>query len=67
MTIPLVAGEVDPSWPKDPLTKEKEDELLQWMFAGAVRAYRHFVDARREFAQEFDQDEFDEDDYYPET
>ncbi len=34
ITIPLVAGEVDPSWPKEPLTKEREDELLQWMFAG---------------------------------
>ncbi len=67
VTIPLVAGEVDPSWPKEPLTKEKEDELLQWMFAGAARAYRLFANDRRELAQAFDQDEFDEDDYYPET
>ena len=67
VTIPLVAGEVDPSWPRESLTKEKQDELLQWMFAGATRAYRLFTDDRREFAQEFDQHEFDDDDYYPET
>ena len=67
ITIPLVAGEIDPSWPKEPLTQEKQDELLQWMFAGAARAYRLFADDRREFAQEFDQDAIDEDDYSPET
>lgn len=70
MSIPLVAGEMDPQWPKEPLTKEKEDELLQWMFAGAARAYRHFADARREFADaQYDDTLEDEeiDDYYPET
>ncbi len=52
------------------LTKEKEDELLQWMFAGATRAYRHFADARREFADALYDDPLEEeevDDYYPET
>jgi uncharacterized protein len=66
LTIPLVAGEIDPEWPKDALTPEKSDELLQGMIAGAARAYHHFADLRREFAEEFT-DDFDEDDYYPET
>jgi preprotein translocase subunit SecA len=71
MSIPLVAGEMDPEWPKEPLTKEQSDELLQWMIAGAGRAYRHFADARRVFAdrtvdEESDED-FGDDDYYPET
>jgi uncharacterized protein len=43
MMIPIVAGEVDPGWPKDPLTKEQSDESLQWMIAGAARAYRYFT------------------------
>lgn len=50
VTIALVAGEVDPHWPKEPLTKEKSDELLEWMFAGAARAYRFFAADRRESA-----------------
>jgi uncharacterized protein YchJ len=42
------------------------------MFAGAARAYRHFAEARREFADELDdndldREELEEDDYYPET
>jgi uncharacterized protein YchJ len=40
------------------------------MFAGAVRAYRHFADARREFADAPYDDALEEeevDDYYPET
>jgi len=51
MTIALVAGEIDPQWPTAPLTKEKNDELLEWMFAGAARAYRYFEADRREFAE----------------
>jgi uncharacterized protein len=50
IAIPLVAGEVDPAWPKEPLTAEKTDELLQWMFAGAARAYRYFESDRRKLA-----------------
>ena len=42
LTIPVVAGEVDPDWPKEPMTVEKADELLQSMLAGAARAYRYF-------------------------
>jgi uncharacterized protein len=75
MMIPIVAGEVDPQWPEEPLSREASDESLQWMIAGAGRAYRYFADARRELAdrmmdeesdEEFDE-EFDEDDYTPET
>ena len=70
LSIPLVAGELDPTWPTEALTKEKEDELRQWMFAGASRAYRHFADGRREFADALYDDALEEaevDDYYPET
>jgi uncharacterized protein len=51
VTIPLVAGEIDSKWPKEPLTAEKNDELLQWMFAGAARAYRYFEPDRRKAAE----------------
>jgi uncharacterized protein len=76
MSIPLVAGELEPEWPKEPLTKEQSDELLQWMFAGAARAYRHFAEARHYFVDgitdenfegEIDDEELDDEDYYPET
>jgi uncharacterized protein len=71
LSIPLVAGEVDSEWPKEPLTREKREELLQWMIAGAARAYRHFQDARGTFVdgitdEEFG-DDYQDDDYYPET
>jgi uncharacterized protein len=76
MMIPIVAREVDPAWPKEPLTKEKSDESLQWMIAGAGRAYRYFAEARQgfvdgvadeDFDEEFDGEELDDEDYYPET
>ena len=72
MSIPLVAGEVDPQWPKEPLTKEKSDELLQWMLAGAARAYAQLADARRENADavyddDLEGEDFDDDEYYPDT
>jgi uncharacterized protein len=51
ITIPLVAGEIDPQWPKEPLSSEKSDELLQWMFAGAARAFQYFESDRRAFAE----------------
>jgi uncharacterized protein len=47
ITIPLVAGEMDPKWPKEPLTEEKSTEMLQMMLAGAGRAYRYFKADRR--------------------
>jgi uncharacterized protein len=52
IAIPLVAGEVDPQWPKEPLTAEKTNELLQWMFAGAARAYRYFEADRHRLANQ---------------
>jgi len=52
IAIPLVAGEIDPEWPKEPLSAAKSDELLQWMFASAARAYRYFEADRRELAQQ---------------
>ncbi len=74
LTIPLVAGEVDPEWPKEPLTEEKTEELLKWMIAGAARAYSHFAKVRRasvgSSGEEYSVDEEfgDEDDaLYPET
>jgi preprotein translocase subunit SecA len=68
MTIPIVAGEVDPSWPKEPLTAEKSDELLEWMIVGAGRAYRYFSAARHESAEDMYEEPFDDvDEYYPDT
>jgi len=46
LSIPIVAGEVDPEWPKELLTPEKSDEILQRMLAGAARAYRYFKEDR---------------------
>ena len=46
LMIPIAAGEVDPEWPKEPLTPERNDELLQNMLAGAARAYRYFKEDR---------------------
>ena len=51
ITIPMVAGEVDPEWPHEPITAEKSAELIGWMGAGLARSYRHFARQRREFAQ----------------
>lgn len=51
LTIPLVAGEMDPAWPSAPLTPDKNDELLALMGAGLSRAYRRFAAARRMGAQ----------------
>jgi uncharacterized protein len=42
LTIPLVAGEMDDQWPKEPLSEEKREQLVMWMAAGVVRSYRHF-------------------------
>jgi uncharacterized protein len=67
IAIPLVAGEIDEAWPKEPLTSEKANELLEWMFAGAARAYRYFEPDRRELAEHARFDTFAEEDDYPET
>lgn len=50
LTVPIVAGEVDPEWPKEPMTSERNDELLQSMLAGAARAYRYFKEDRIAYA-----------------
>jgi uncharacterized protein len=47
IAIPLVAGEIDPAWPEEPLTPAGNDELLISMGAGFLRSYRHFAAARR--------------------
>jgi uncharacterized protein len=49
--IPIVAGEADPAWPKEPLTEEKANAMLTDIFAGAARAYRYFKEDRLEYAQ----------------
>jgi len=56
---------------KGAIDSRKARELLQWMIAGAARAYRHFQDARGTFVdgitdEEFG-DDYQDDDYYPET
>jgi uncharacterized protein len=51
LTIPLVAGEIDPDWPQEPLAEEKREELLAWMAAGFARAYRRFERERRQRAR----------------
>lgn len=49
--IPIVAGEADPAWPKEPLTEEKTNAMLTDIFAGAARAYRYFKADRLAHAQ----------------
>jgi uncharacterized protein len=46
-SIPLVAGEVDPHWPVEPLPDEKREELVRWMAAGIARSYKFFAAHRR--------------------
>jgi uncharacterized protein len=48
--VPLVAGEVDPDWPKKPLTEKESNSILTDMLAGAARAYRYFKEDRVAFA-----------------
>jgi uncharacterized protein len=52
MTIPLVAGEIDPGFPKDAVPAEMAEQLTSWMAAGAGRAYRHFTALRRSATQD---------------
>lgn len=47
LTIPLVAGEIDPGFPAEDVSDEKAEQLISWMAAGAGRAYRHFAEQRR--------------------
>ena len=45
--IPLMAGEVDPQWPKEPVTPQLEEDVLHSMSVGFLRSYQHFTEARR--------------------
>jgi uncharacterized protein len=47
LTIPLVAGTVDPDFPSKALSPEDSKPLLIRMGAGLARAYRHFTSRRR--------------------
>lgn len=47
LSIPLVAGEIDPQWPTEPLSEEKREQLITWMAAGVARSYRHCRARRR--------------------
>ncbi len=40
--IPLVAGDVDPEWPTEPVTPDLQDDVLKSMAVGFARAYRNF-------------------------
>jgi uncharacterized protein len=51
MTIALVAGEVEPSWPETPLTDELREKIEALMGAGAGRAYHRFAAERRAAAR----------------
>jgi uncharacterized protein len=48
--IPIVAGEVDPGFPKEIMTAERTEETALSMAAGAGRAYRYFSEQRRSSA-----------------
>lgn len=49
--IRIAAGEVDPAWPKEPLTAEQSSAMWTSMLAGAARAYRYFKQDRLAHAQ----------------
>lgn len=51
LAVPLAAGEVDPAWPKEPLTTEQSSAMWADMLAGAARAYRYFKEDRLASAQ----------------
>jgi uncharacterized protein len=71
LVIPLVAGEVDPEWPKEPVTTQLQDDVLMSMGVGFARSYRYFAEARLGAAEEAfedeELDEFDDEEFYPET
>jgi uncharacterized protein len=45
--IPLLAGDLDPDWPKEPMTAEAAEDLLHSLTAALSHCYRHFAAARR--------------------
>jgi uncharacterized protein len=46
-TIALVAGEIDPAYPTEPLSPEMTEKLTLWMAAAVPRAYARFKAERR--------------------
>jgi hypothetical protein len=46
-----MAGEVDPEWPREPLTDEKREEMLTLMTAGLMGIHRYFEPHRRDMAR----------------
>lgn len=52
LPIALMAGDVDPEWPHEPLTDEKREEMFTLMAAGLVRIHRYFEPHRRGLARE---------------
>jgi uncharacterized protein len=42
LVIALVAGELDANWPRAPLNRETQDDLVNQMAVAAARSYRHF-------------------------
>jgi uncharacterized protein len=70
--VPLVAGDVDAEWPKEPLTTELQDDVVTSLAVGFARSYRHFAEARRENADavyddDLEGEDLDDEDFYPET
>ena len=51
LTIALVAGEVDPTWPETPLTEELREKIEALLGAGAGRSYHRFAVERRAAAR----------------
>jgi len=43
LVIPVLAGEVDPDWPPEPLTPQAREDLLKDLIVGVARAHRRFV------------------------
>src|SRR5450631_579085 len=46
LVIPLMAGEVDANWPKEPVTPQFEENVLHSMSVGFARSHRYFANAR---------------------
>jgi len=51
LPMALMADEVDPDWPPEPLTDEKREEVLTMMAAGLVRIHRYFEPHRKRLAR----------------
>lgn len=73
IVIPLVAGAVDPDWPKEPLTPDQDSDIVTSLTVGAARSYRHFAAVRRANAEaealyeDAVDGALDDEEFYPET